>query len=646
MGLLVAGITSCMDTLDTHPTDFFDEETVWSSYSTANSFVNMAYATVLADYNNSDYTGMWAGNGASIFWDCRTPNSVRCSLVGEGIDTFADETSITPSFNYGVNYATSLRMCNVIIERAGASEVMSEEEKKNIVAEGKFLRAMIFFDQTRKMGRFLPIMQSFTLADTLLASQIKMTSSIDESYELVIKDFEDAVAGLPLASPTSRANKYTAETMLSEACLQAYAYTKNSKYLDKAISAANDVVANRALSNDYGGMFNGTNSYDPEILLGYYYLKEDSYTSSYCELINAGPNIQPTDTDPSLCPIPFKNPSGSTFMGWAIFFPTQDLVDNYLVTDEATGKALPWWETSQWKNNVDDKNPATVTMPGQVDQYNRASGEARRIPSAQDFNNTNTAYPTFLRYAQLKANRPDTRNISQLMYQNRDKRFYSSVVYDQCDWFGETMETNLQGNASIGVRDKEDGGWYNTVTSYYIRKNVPDELGGFFYADQIDYHFCITRVAMAYLNLAEAYLCKNDLPKALAALNATRTTHGGLAPSTAGTLDEAWKDYIRERNVEFFSEAAHNYFAYLRWGKYGGAANDGRPAGDVIKALDAPVYKIMISRDRSQILVGQVTLLNAAMRKFSTRRYLLPIQQGFLDTREAYGLDCVQNPGW
>lgn len=54
----------------------------------------------------------------------------------------------------------------------------------------------------------------------------------------------------------------------------------------------------------------------------------------------------------------------------------------------------------------------------------------------------------------------------------------------------------------------------------------------------------------------------------------------------------------------------------------------------------------MISRDRSQILVGQITLLNTAHRKFSTRRYLLPIQQSFLDTREAYGLDHEQNPGW
>jgi len=647
MGLLFFGVSSCNDPLDTHPTEFFDEETVWSSYSTANAFVNAAYGSVLADSNNGEGTGMWAGNGSAVFWECRTPNSIWCSLVSEGTDGFSLETSITSASNYGVNHSSSLRMCNVIIEKAGASQVMSEEQKKMLVAEGKFLRAMVFFDQARKMGRFLPIKQVYTESDTLAAKQLAMTTSIAESYDIIVQDFEDAIAGLPTSSDAGRANKYTAETMLSEACLQAYAYTKDSKYLDKAISAATDVVQNKSLSPNYGDIFNIGNSTDQEILLGYYYLEEDTYVSSFCELIDVGPNIQVTDTEPSMCPIPFKNAyGGATFMGWAIFFPTQDLVDQYLVIDDETGKALPWWQTSQWKNNVDELDPSTVTTPGQVDSYNRSTGEPRRIPSDQDLTNLNAGYPTFDRYAELKATRPDTRNISQLMYENRDKRFYSSVVYDQCQWLGETIETNLQGNASVGVRDKENGGWYNTVTNYYWRKTVPEDLKNIFYATQTDYHFCITRTAMAYLNLAEAYLCKKDVVNAVNALNYTRTIHGGLPPSTATTLEEAWADYMREHNVEFCSESAYTYFAYLRWGKYGGYANGGAPAEDVVKALDSPVHKIMISRDRSKILVGQVTTLGAANRRFTTRRYLLPIAQNFLNTREAYELDHEQNEGW
>lgn len=56
------------------------------------------------------------------------------------------------------------------------------------------------------------------------------------------------------------------------------------------------------------------------------------------------------------------------------------------------------------------------------------------------------------------------------MYSGRDRRFYTAIVYDKCSWIGETVELNLGGNLSAGVRDKEDGGWYNTTTGYYWRK--------------------------------------------------------------------------------------------------------------------------------------------------------------------------------
>ena len=94
------------------------------------------------------------------------------------------------------------------------------------------------------------------------------------------------------------------------------------------------------------------------------------------------------------------------------------------------------------------------------------------------------------------------------------------------------------------------------------------------------------------------------------------------------------------------NEGGDIYFSYLRWGKYGGFANHGRTPGGIIADLDRPVYKIQISRDRTKLLIGQVTLLNSANRNFTERRYILPIAQSFLNTRAAFGLDAVQNEGW
>ncbi len=633
-GVLALTATSCQDTLDTHPTTTFDDATVWGSKSTADAFINATYDNVMT---------MFTGNSSCVGWEARTPNGVRCSQVGEGIDNVATELGVDKSSDFGINRYSLLRRCNLIIEKAQASTSLTDGEKKEVVAKGRFLRGLVFFDQARKMGRFVPMTTVISVGEEEKAN-IPMTSSVEESYKYVLEDLEAAISGMPTTAQPGEPTKYAAEVLLSRACLQAYAYTKKSEYLDKVITYAKDVTENCSLSDNYGGMFNETDENSSEILWGYYRLKANTKIGNYEELIRTYPNISNDDCKTSLA-TEFKNPNGRTFEGWAIYFPTQDLVDQYLVTDEKTGKALPWYETSQYKENVESLDPASVTEAGQVDSYERTNEELRRIPTPQDLQQLNTAYPTNLRYDKLKAGA--TRNLSELMYQGRDARFATSIAYDGCTWIGESVETNLGGNCSMGVRDKEDGGWYNTTTGYYWRKsNIESPEPRAYFDCLVQLHYVMCRTGEAYLNLAEAYLLKKDITKAVEALNATRVKHGKIAPSTATTEEEAWADYIRERRVDMANENGDIYFSYLRWGKYGGYANHGREAGDVIYDLDRPVYKIEISRDRGQLLVNQITLLNSAQRQFTTKRYLFPINQGFLDTREAYNLDHEQNEGW
>lgn len=630
--------TSCKDTLDTHPMDSFDEETVWSSFATASAFVNSTYESVL--------NGTFAGSGSAVTWESRTPNSVEADQVTRPSDALARESGITRSNDYGANQASRLRKCNTIIEKAGSNENLSSEEKKQLVAEGKFLRAVVFFDQARKMGRFLPIRQVFTQDDGELASGIKMTSSVKESYDIIIEDFSAAIDGLPETSQTGRANKYAAEVMLSSACLQAYAYTGESAYLDRCINAAKDVVSNKSLSSNYAGMFNDEDPTNPEILLGYYRLAQNTKMYYYNETQLTQPNIV-TSQQENNGGTPWANKDGQTFCAWGVYWPTQDLVDQYLAIDEKTGEALPWWETSQWTENVDELDPSTVTEPGQIDYHNQVNGQPRRMPSPMTFDLANPKTPTITRYSVLKKDRTDTRDISDIMYTNRDARFDASIVSDKDVFVNETFEMNLNGNAGLGCRDKEDGAWYNTSTNYYWRKNTLEHPVNTYYADvNIDYHFVIARVGEAYMNLAEAYLLKGQVADAVEALNATRVTHGKIPGSKAATLEEAIVDYMRERNVEMTNEHGDMYFTYLRWGKYGGDWNHGRAAGDVIYDLDRATYKMEINRDRTAICVSQATITSCSQRQFTTRRYLLPIAQSFLDTREAYKLDHEQNPGW
>lgn len=641
IGLGLLGLSACKDTLDTHPTEIFSEAEVWGSKSTADAFVEGTYNAVITS------AGL-AGSGSCIQWAARTPDGAQCDQVGSGIDGVATELGLSNGTDMGINRFSQLRRCNLIIEKANESDALSESEKAELVAHGRFLRGLIFYYQAKTMGRFVPVRQVFTEADSLEAD-IPMTASVAESYKLVMEDFDAAIPAMRTTASAGMPSKYAAEVIASRACLQAYAYTGDVSYLDKAIAYAGDVVDNGpGLSTDYEGMFNESNATASEILWGYYRLSNNTNVSTFIEMINTAPNISVDDVQISLCPVQFniKPGEGRPFESWATHFPTQDLVDQYLAVDEATGEAKPWWTTSQYIAAVTEHNALAVTSPGEIDEYARTNGELRRIPTPQDFQQLNDGYPAATRYATLNAGVADGVDISDIIYGNRDARMAASVIYDKTTWLGQYVETNLAGNFSMGVRDKEDGGWYNTTTGYYWRKNSVSDITRSFWSVAVPFHYCIARTGEAYMNLAEAYLCKNQVAPAVAAINATRTVHGKLPASTATSLQEAWADYMRERRVEMANEAGDIYFSYLRWGKYGGYANYGRQPGDVIRDLDSPVYKIEINRDRTAFIINQMTLLNSANRNFTTRRYLFPIPQSFLNTREAYGLDHEQNPGW
>ena len=638
LGLCALAMTSCQDTLDTHPTEIYDEAVVWGSRNTAQAFINNTLNNVITQCG-------YAGGGSCIAWEARPPNAMRCSQVGEGIDNFANELGINNNSDFGANRFALLRQCNLIFKNLGASTAISEVDKKPLLAQAHLLRGMIFFDQAKKMGRFVPVTQVFDAKDSS-AVKLPMTKDIAESYKYVISDLEAAAENMPKRSALGLPTKWSVDVILSRACLQAYAYTKDASYLDKAIKAAEDVINNSGINlSTSTGLFNETDATNSEILWAYYRLSSNTTIGSLDELIRIYPNISAGDQNTSKSPNKLIDKSGRTFEGWSIYFPTQDLVDQFLAIDEKTGKALPWYETSQYLNNVEVLDPNGVTTSGQVDTYQRTDGGERRIPTPQDLLQTKEGYPVFKRYAKVKQG--VDRTISDIMYNNRDRRFNSTVIHDGSSWCGETVETQLAGNLSQGVRDKEDGGWYNTTTGYYWRKNsieTPEPRA--YYNCKVEYHYNIARLAEAYLNLAEAQLLKHNVSAAVTALNKTRTIHGGLPASTATSEQEAWQDYIRERNCEMTNEGGDIYFSYLRWGMYGGYANHGRSAGDVIYDLDRPTYKVEISRDRKSVLIGQHTLLNSATRSFTARRYLLPIAQGFLNTRESYGLDHAQNTGW
>lgn len=654
MGVLGLSLASaCSDIMDTEPFTSYSEELVWNTKATADAFVVGTYSSVLG---LGDYTG-------NASYSVCTPYGNFDNLGS--VSGFPRET-YTVSSDYGISRFSTLRRCNLIIQNAEQSTGLSDEEKSQLVAEGHCLRGMVFLSQAQWLGRFIPATEVYSYPeDTVKFIQMDLTANPTESYKYVMDDFDAAIKGLPETSDAGRLNLYAAHILRSRAALQAYAYTKDDSYLNKALESCNAVINSGKYSlesteSGFKNMFLADGAYSSsEIILGYYRLANNTTCQSIDEIQVTIPNLPTGDLQKTGATQYFKNSSGAaTFECWAQYFPTQDLVDQFLVTDEATGEAKNWWETSQFKNNTTELDPSTCKQGslGQIKENEDGATVNRYMPTEQEsadelvWSNGKTSR-CITRYAELKDG--STKNISELMYENRDARFYGTVVYDGSEWMGEDMAINFRGNAWTGCREGNVSSWYTTNSNYYWRKGVYEVSPRPYVSNKTDYHYVVCRLAEAYLNAAEVYLYKGDVANAVAMLNVTRTTQGKLAASTASTLADAWKDYKRERICEFAFEGGSGlYFSMLRWGLANSANgawndNDGYVNADVIDELETPVSKIYISNDRKKMAVGYITFSEQYKRQFTPEhRYVMPIPQSFIDTRAAFGITTKQNPGW
>jgi len=583
--LVLIGL-SCNKILDTQPYDTFTDDVVWSSRVNADAFVYGAYNTIVA--------GLYSSN---IELDCYTNNSI------DNAGNAVTREQITRDDDFGFNKFAHIRKCNLIISKASSSTILTELDKTQLIAEGKFLRAMTYFWLAKRFGRIVWVDHLIPIDTTDFSLPLETVSS---TWTKIMQDCDDAITGLPKTSLPGRANKYAAFALKTFVGLQAAAYTGDASYFQKVADAADSVILKGGyiLDQNYEGLFNEKGRYSKEHILAVY----KSSTNFVCNQANDMQTVVPNVNNNTLTAeggSPLFKVDG-IFAAWGSRAPTQNLVDDYLVIDNTTGQAVRWDQSTQFTTNV---TKVTGTDPDAIDAGN-VTGTGR---------------------------------INEIIYNNRDLRFAASIVYDSCYWFNELITTCEQGNlnrmAYGGIEE-----CCLPCTNYFWRKGVYNVSPRVYVRVPTDYHWTVFRLGMIYLNKAEALLKLNKIPEAVAALNMTRTIHGGLPPSTASTSAQAWIDYKRERRVELAKEGQGDYyFSLLRWGLYGYDANSGRVPGAKIVELEVPATFISISHNRKHYEVINCVYMNNHIRIFdNTRRYLFPIPQAQIVRNQK----LIQNPGW
>lgn len=638
-------LDSC-DVMDTKPLESYTEDVVWSSEQTADAFVYNVYANIF-NPDNRMYS--------SLVWnEGYTPNG--CNYNGFSADTYAQD-ALTNSYDAGINKFSLLRKCNMIIEKSAASSVFTEAQKAKYNAEGRLLRGLVYYSQARTIGRFVPINKVLSENDAE-AFKTPLTATVAESYKYVIEDLE-AGTNLPETSESGRMNKYVAYAYLSEACLQAYAYTKDASYLTKAINAADQVINSGkytlADATRYYNMFQDAGKNDAEIIFAMYRNESNTTVVSAREMINCFPNVgagnlkvTPWNSKEQIqvCFPSLKDANGQSFISWEFHSPSHDLSDAFMVIDAQDGKAKPWNETSQFLNATENdmsnisRGCYTYNAANQSDSENRKSEACRSnftVPDIEDL-----AIDVIDQAYRLKDGYTGGKNISELIYENRDKRFYATLVYDSCTWMNELVTYHCNGN--LWNATGRSGSHYS-ISNYHYRKHVYHTASTSFYSNMTNWHVVLMRLGRVYLNKAEALLYQKKYPEAVAMLNMTRTKHGELPECTAVSETEVWKEYKMERRADLAFENDY-YFSLLRWGMVGGAANSGKAAGEVITELTTPVHGIQIDVPRHRLFIYKLTRYDQYKRNFSKKRYLLPIPQSFINTRAASGITDTQNTGW
>lgn len=586
-------LQGCNDFLDTKPSESYSEELVWSSRSTAEAFILQTYNNVIPKYTDFKTEDCLTTNSVYVYQG--SPNAVR-ELVDRGWD-----------FGFG-DFGT-VRRCNLIIEKVAASPI-DEKSKTELIAEGKMLRAMTYYYQAKHTGRVIWVDRVLTEEDDF---NLGLTSTIKESYDYILKDLDDAIAGLPTESKAGRLNKNAALALKSEVCLTAAAYTGEKALFQQAIDAV-DAIQGYTLDSNYEGMFNQDGAYSsPEIILARYCSK-DNNTCGNTLMQEMIPN-QNNDAIKNFGCSPVMK-TDFIFECWMSHAPSQNLVDNYLVIDRLTNQAVPWNESTQFKNSVNEV-PVSDVADMAYDPKELVNGKG---------------------YVSK-----DGTKLNELVYGNRDKRFYATIVYDSCLFYGETITMCQKGNLNRCSRVGNPGTSHMPLTNYMWRKSIYNVSPRPFVDVLTDYHYVVFRLGRVLMNKAEALLCQGKWQEAMNVINKTREVHGGLPASTATNLAEAWIDYKRERNVELPLEGDY-YWSLLRWGKYGQEANHGLAPTSVIPELNCPATFSEISKDRQRMFVGQVQFTND-QREFRTRRYLFPIPQGVINANPALS-DADQNPEW
>ena len=344
MSLLVLAGSACQKHfLDQAPLSQYSDANVWQDSALISRFVDGIYGNIISTY---DYVAN-LGLPGSITDECQIDNTLYPpTLINSGQYTAASNVydaiwSVVPSaYSPKQGVYQNVRDCNLFLSHLNTMP-LSEPTKRQLTGEVRFLRAYNYQCLYAIFGRFPIIDTVLGVGNNGLYVQ---RSSDDSCIAYILADYDSAAAVLPV--------QYSASTDLGRATQGAALGMEcrlllNQKQYAQAAALAQQVIGLGVyqLFSDYEGMFYPQNDDNSEVIFDKEYAGDQTGQTSYVDL--------------------YENSSFFTGFGATPEdVPTQNIVDQYLMTDGLPYNQSPLYDSTHPYANRDPRFAASILYDG------------------------------------------------------------------------------------------------------------------------------------------------------------------------------------------------------------------------------------------------------------------------------------------
>lgn len=576
LGLLSTSmVSSCTDILDKAPLTEISEENLWTDPALVQAFVNSRYNQVGHGWTESMQSSIVDETELTWLRGCEVTNFARINPSDLGRMNGGwwgwDNRS------WGTKWK-NISNCNIFFERVDEVPFSDETLRTRLKGEVRFIRALEYNDLVTRWGGVPLITNSYTI-DDIDAIRSQVRASYKECVDFMVTELEQAAKELP-ASYTG--DDYGRATSVAALALKSRILLYAASDLMNVDVKMPEVGYTSPEPNRWEKAAHAANEALNAALANGYALydksgdAESNYQKIFLDNTSANPEVlfARMGTASNLG----ENLSSleqwnfpNGFGGWGGNCPLQELVDDYEIVKDGVASRFDW------------NNPELAANP----------------------------------------------------YENRDPRFYASILYDGASWKERTLETfwevDENGNEiGKGGRDSKYGNdnWNTSTTGYNLKKFMDETYVGNSWNFSAK-NWIWLRVAELYLNKAEALYHTGDEEGARTAVNTVRDRV--QMPHITSTGEQLLEDIKHERRIELAFEE-HRYFDVRRW-------KEGP------KYLGRTVHAVTIKKYPD----GHKTYEPSALRSdvggnriFEDKMYWLPIMKSETDKNP----NLKQNPGY